>query len=87
MSDTNCVDLEVIQNIGRRVLIVTDKCPQLMRGVDYRSKCIDMLLLSDLDNERAYRQALGRVGRFGDHCTRWKLRGLVGYSVEKQRLL
>ena len=45
-----------------------------MRGVDYRCKAhgIDLLLARDFPNTRAYVQGLGRVGRYGERCDRFK---------------
>ena len=43
-----------------------------MRGVDYRSETgIDLFIDETLMNERAYLQALGRVGRCDDKCSRY----------------
>ena len=43
-----------------------------MRGIDYRSsKGIDLYIDVPLRNERAYTQALGRVGRHDDDCERY----------------
>ena len=44
----------------------------LMRGVDYRCEAgIDLFIDTPASNERAYLQALGRVGRYNDVCTRY----------------
>ena len=58
------------------VLLITQ--PELARGVDYRA-CNDddtlgiaLLVMSEVDNERAYIQLLGRVGRFKEPCKRFK---------------
>ena len=85
--ETNCVDLNILKQIGKRVLIVTSDQQLLMRGVDYRSELIDLLILANFDNERAYRQALGRVGRFGDRCSRWMQEGLTGFDGKLYRKL
>ena len=43
-----------------------------MRGVDYRCATgIDLFIDDPLSNERAYIQALGRVGRCDDECGRY----------------
>lgn len=34
---------------------------------------IDLLIATQLPNERALVQLLGRVGRYGQECSRWKL--------------
>ena len=59
---------------AKDVMVVTD--PRLMRGFDYRSadkKGIALILCLGFDTQRGYRQALGRVGRFGDPCRRFTL--------------
>ena len=59
---------------ARNIKIVTE--PRLMRGFDYRSadgNGIALLLCLGFDTNRSYRQALGRVGRFGDPFKRFKL--------------
>ena len=59
---------------ARNVMVVTK--PRLMRGFDYRSadgNGIALLLCLGFDTNRSYRQALGRVGRFGDPCKRFSL--------------
>ena len=55
---------------GKKLLIFTDEL--LMRGIDFRAhKGIDLYLDVPLSNERAYIQALGRVGRHDDDCERY----------------
>ena len=48
-----------------------------MRGVDYRakSKGIVLIVARPFENFRDAEQALHRVGRFGDSCSRYKLKG------------
>lgn len=45
-----------------------------MRGVDYRSggdtRGIALLIMSQFDNERTYKQGLGRVGRYDEQYMR-----------------
>ena len=67
----NTRDLEKIQRLtSYDFLIVTEEI--LMRGVDYRcSNGIDIFIDTPLSNERAYIQALGRVGRCDDECKRY----------------
>ena len=59
-----------------KVLVVTD--PNLMRAIDYRApKCsINLLIMKQFGNLRAVVQGLGRVGRYGEACQRFKLKGL-----------
>ena len=46
-----------------------------MRGTDFRTtKTLHLLLAFDFPNERVEEQALGRVGRNGDLCTRSQLK-------------
>jgi hypothetical protein len=52
------------------VLIVTSDVA-LMRGFDYRSSTgIALFIAAKLPNKRSYMQALGRVGRYNEECTR-----------------
>ena len=68
----NEADTAALQNLTRRdVLVVTE--PALMRGFDYRcSTGIALLVARAFDGQRAYFQALGRVGRYGEPCRRIK---------------
>ena len=50
----NCQDAKIIGNIGRRVLVVTSECELYMRGIDYRSRHISLLIADGFSNERAY---------------------------------
>ena len=46
------------------------------RGVDFRAEAghgIDLLITIQLPNDRSLVQLLGRVGRYGQDCSRWKL--------------
>jgi len=45
-----------------------------MRGIDYRSKCIPMILVvaQQFPCTREALQGVARVGRFGDPCKRIK---------------
>ena len=52
---TNCHNLQIVSSVGKRVLIVTPDHKLLMRGTDYRSEHIDLLLMHSFDNERDYR--------------------------------
>ena len=49
-----------------------------MRGIDYRSEKIgaNLFLASSFANQRDVMQALGRVGRNGDPCARYGLKGV-----------
>jgi hypothetical protein len=49
-----------------------------MRGIDYRAPHIgiQLLLCAPLNNQRELLQAAMRVGRQGDPCQRFKLKGL-----------
>jgi hypothetical protein len=55
-----------------------------MRGVDYRSSNysgIELLIANPLSSKREYRQALGRVGRYGESCARYYLDKLTMDTV------
>ena len=50
-----------------------------MRGIDYNTQHpagIALLIAKPLSSERAYRQALGRVGRYATNCIRCRLEGV-----------
>ena len=51
----------------------------LMRGMDYKAPehGIALLIANALSSERLLDQALGRVGRYGEPCDRYKLGDLV----------
>ena len=80
----NCTNAVIISNIGRRVLMVTPECEMFMRGVDYRSSHISLLIAASFSNDRAYQQALGRVGRYDYQCDRFILRGVVPVDAAAQ---
>ena len=72
---TNTEDMNIIRAVGTRCLIVSKE--EYMRGVDYRSTYgIDLMIAKQLSNKRAYEQALGRVGRYGEPCSRYMDEGL-----------
>ena len=81
--NVNTEDLDLIRNLTtRRLLIVTKEI--LMRGVDYRStKGIDLFIDVPLSSRNSFIQALGRVGRCADECTRSINRNLTkGFEEE-----
>ena len=48
-----------------------------MRGTDFRSRIgITLVICKPFTNEREVGQALGRVGRFGDPCKRYRSRAV-----------
>ena len=72
---SNTEDMKIIRAVGTRCLIVSKE--KYMRGVDYRSIYgIDLMIAKQLSNKRAYEQALGRVGRYGEPCSRYMVEGL-----------
>ena len=72
---SNTDDINIIRAVGTRCLIVSKE--EYMRGVDYRSTYgIDLMIAKQLSNKRAYEQALGRVGRYGEPCSRYMIEGL-----------
>ena len=57
------------------------------RGVDFRAvagRGIDLLITCQLPNDRALVQLMGRVGRYGQECSRWKLEGDVDALVDEK---
>ena len=57
------------------------------RGLDFRAMeggSIDLLVAAQLPHQRALVQLLGRVGRYGQACGRFKLTGLGGPLVSTE---
>ena len=51
-----------------------------MRGLDYRTNLpegIALLIAKSCSSQRAYKQALGRVGRYGSKCKRFIMKDTV----------
>ena len=70
----NPKDASVLKDISSTLVIITDDFPEVMRGTDTRSSSsLHLLIAASLPNERAYVQALGRIGRGGDKGTRSRL--------------
>ena len=79
--EINCLSTKVHEKLAGKLLIVTPEHPELMRGVNYRSKTrLHLLICAPLANERAYRQALGRVARFKDQGSRSILAGVPRFD-------
>ena len=78
-TETNCTNVESLRSLTKDDLYVVSD-PALMRGVDYRAANgtmgISLLIMSGFDSDRAYIQALGRVGRFGELYKRFIWDGL-----------
>ena len=74
----NVSDMEILRKAtANDVFVVTD--PKLMRGFDYRTSDrsgIALLLCHGFPTQRSLYQGLGRVGRFGDPCKRFVLKGI-----------
>jgi hypothetical protein len=71
---TNVESHDAILNLNKNDVIIINK-PNLMRGLDYRSvekEGIALLVAKKFSSKRTYKQALGRVGRFGEPCKRYK---------------
>ena len=83
----NTEELEKIQKLtSKDALIVTKEI--LMRGVDYRCETgIDLFMDASVSNERAYLQALGRVGRHDDPYARYVRVDLKERFKKKQLVL
>ena len=61
-----------------------------MRGIDYQAEVegIELLICAPFSNERAYQQALNRVGRNGQPCTRYIIKDLTEFVDEaKENIL
>lgn len=75
-------------NEGHQVLVGLSEVS--FRGIDYRAPQSGMLLLltKPFSSQRAYTQALDRVGRFGDRCKRYLVKGVptVDKDVEQNNL-
>ena len=46
---------------------------------------IDLLVATKFPSTSAYHQGLGRVGRYGEPCGRYKWKKLAGEMVDKQQ--
>ena len=73
----DCDELEKIRHLtGNDVIIQTSEVR--MRGYDYRCKTgINLFLDKCLSNERAFQQALGRVGRYHEPADRYHRLNMV----------
>jgi len=62
---------------NHKILIVTES--SYMRGTDFRAPThgITLILAKSFESERDAEQALARVGRFGDRCTRLLVYGVT----------
>ena len=80
----NVSDLKKTKNMKYSdTFIVTDA--DLMRGFDYRCRDfngIALLIARGLSNNRTRRQALGRVGRYGEKSSRYALKSLKDNLVD-----
>ena len=57
------------------------------RGLDFNAEHgISLLIAAPLPHERALQQLMGRVGRYGQPCTRFILAGLPNSSLNKKLL-
>ena len=80
----DCDVLEKIRHLtGNDVIIVTSEVR--MRGYDYRCKTgINLFLDESLSNERAFQQALGRVGRYHEPAARYHRMNLEPLFKKKE---
>ena len=64
--------------------LVLTTCESAMRGVDYRAKGVPIALIvaKSFSNKRELIQGLCRVGRFGDACERYMLKGVQLYDSQ-----
>jgi hypothetical protein len=69
-----CFVDEAVEDAVKEKLVPGDLClvskPMYMRGYDYRSKKIFLVIAKSFANQREAQQGLGRVGRFDDECVR-----------------
>ena len=76
---TNCEEIETLRALKpQQVLIISDI--KLVRGVDYRSvdgAGIDLLIAFALPTSRELKQLKGRVGRYGEPCSRFHVDSLT----------
>ena len=70
---TDCENLQELGNVKENNIYLVMK-EELMRGVDYRAsndtKGIALLIMSQFENEKTYKQGLGRVGRYDEQYLR-----------------
>ena len=59
-----------------------------MRGVDYRATQfgLNLLIAAPFENSREAMQGLCRVGRFGDRCERYILKGVELIDEERNNM-
>ena len=66
---TDCEDLAELGCMNQDTIYLVTK-EKLMRGIDYRANSdtegIALPIMSNFDHERAYKQGLGRVGRYNE---------------------
>ena len=77
-SKINCKEIKTLRALKKQQLfIITDL--SLVRGVDYRSADglgIDLLIAHSLPTTRELKQLLGRIGRYGEPCSRYHVNSL-----------
>ena len=81
----DCADPDGLRNMSRDQLFI-QSTEELMRGHDYSTSLpcgIALLVASDVSSSRALVQCYGRVGRYGQACKRFRLRG-VGVDAAKE---
>lgn len=66
---------ELLKTMHPSTIFIVTK-PELMRGLDYRSQKIELLVMRSFEHKRALLQGLGRVGRQDDEYRRFKTAGL-----------
>ena len=77
-------DPETYRQLAAGTVMIIE--PRHARGLDFRAADgagIDLLVTSQLIHDRALVQLLGRVGRYGQGCRRFKLDGLGALVNEK----
>ena len=77
-SKINCKEIKTLRALTKRQLLIISDL-ELVRGVDYRSGDglgIDLLIAHSLPTTRELKQLLGRVGRYGEPCSRYHVNSL-----------
>ena len=75
----NCKEIKTLRALKEQQLFIISDL-QLVRGVDYRSVDelgIDLLIAYPLPTTRELKQLKGRVGRYGEPCSRFHVESLT----------
>jgi len=83
--DVMSVFLDKIKSNDKYPIVVVTNEDDL-RGIDFRAPKAGLLFVmaASFSNERAYMQALGRVGRMRELCSRWKVQDVPDVDQLRQ---